>query len=194
MCGTELQPLQDGATDVQGIHTHGDGLVHIHPFTRQAAGKRATLAKYFKQVGFTVTDSGFQLPDGMTMEDGSTTVEEGETTCGGKPGELVLAHWEDATTAASSEPDKIYREGFGDVRFSENLGAYTLAFIPKGSDGDINAPSSAASIAELGACDGPNPPASCGPTGGATTVPTVPETTGDTTADTTATTAAGDGG
>lgn len=107
VCGNELEPLQDGATDPLGIHTHGDGLIHIHPFTRTASGERATLSKYFDQVGFTVTDSGFRLPEGMTTEDGGTTVQEGVTTCGGKEGELVLAHWKDAKSAPTSEPDKI---------------------------------------------------------------------------------------
>ena len=153
VCGTEIDPLQDGPTDVQGIHTHGDGLVHIHPFTRAAAGKRATLSRYFKQVGLTVTDTGFELPEGMTLEDGATTVKEGETTCAGKPGELVLAHWKDAANAAGTKPDKIYRKDFGDVRFTEDLGAYTLAFIPKGQTDSIKPPSSAAEIESLSAAD-----------------------------------------
>ena len=169
VCGTELDPLQDGPTDVQGIHTHGDGLIHIHPFTRTAAGKRATLSRYFKQVGLTVTDTGFELPDGMTMEGGATTVTEGETECAGEPGELVMAHWENAATAAGTKPDKIYRSGFGDVRFTEDLGAYTLAFVPKGSE-KIEAPSSAAEIESLGAAD-----AGGTPTDGSSTA-TVPDT------------------
>jgi hypothetical protein len=174
VCGKELDPVQDGPQDVQGIHTHGDGLIHIHPFTRSAAGKRATMSKFFKQVDLTVTDTGFELPKGMTMADGATTVKEGETTCAGKPGELVLAHWKDAATADGTKPDKIYRSDFGGVRFTEDLGAFTLAFIPKGDDADIKPPSSAADIATLGACDGANPPPSCN-TGASTA--TVPDTT-----------------
>ncbi|HWJ98691.1 MAG TPA: hypothetical protein VNQ33_11070 [Acidimicrobiales bacterium] len=170
VCGTELAPLQDGPQDVQGIHTHGDGLVHIHPFTRAAAGKRATMQRFFNQVSLKVTDTGFELPDGMTMKDGSTTVKEGETTCAGKPGELVMAHWKDAATAAGTKPDKIYRKDFGSIRFTEDLGAFTLAFVPKGST-DIEAPSSAAEIGTLGACDGANPPPSCETDGSTATVP-----------------------
>lgn len=172
VCGTELDPLQDGPTDVQGIHTHGDGLVHIHPFTRAAAGDRATLAKYFKQVGLTVTNTGFELPAGMKMKDGSTTVKVGETTCAGKPGELVLAHWKDAANAAGTKPDKIYTKDFGDVRFTEDLGAYTLAFVPKGTT-DIEPPSSAADIESLGAADSGSAPS--GSSGSSTA--TVPDTT-----------------
>lgn len=179
VCGTELDPVQDGATDVQGIHTHGDGLVHIHPFTRAAAGKRATMQRYFNQVGLKVTDTGFELPEGMVMKDGSTTVKEGETTCAGKPGELVMAHWKDAANAAGTKPDKIYRSDFGAVRFTEDLGAYTLAFIPKGQDGDIKPPSSAADIESLGAADS-----------GATSTDSPTDTTAPASSDTTATTAA----
>ncbi|MGN6693324.1 MAG: hypothetical protein ACTHN0_04035 [Aquihabitans sp.] len=153
VCGTELDPLQDGPADVQGIHTHGDGLVHIHPFTRAAAGKRATLQKFFNQVSLKVTNDGFELPEGMKMDDGSTTVKVGETTCAGKPGELVLAHWKDAATAAGTKPDKIYTKDFGSVRFTEDLGAYTLAFIPKGQTSSIKPPSAAADIESLGAAD-----------------------------------------
>ncbi|MEZ5181962.1 MAG: hypothetical protein R2702_08830 [Acidimicrobiales bacterium] len=169
VCGKEITPLQDGPTDVEGIHTHGDGLIHIHPFTRSAAGDRATMSKFFKQVSFTVTDSGFQLPAGTTTEDGGTTVKEGETTCGGKAGEVVLAHWKDAVTAAGTEPDKIFTKDFGSVPFTEDGGAFTLAYVVKGTK-DIPAPSTAAEIQTLGAVDGAPTPSS---DGGSSTV-TVP--------------------
>jgi hypothetical protein len=144
--------LQDGPTDVSGIHTHGDGLIHIHPFTRSAAGERATMAKFFDQVDLKVTDDGFQLPDGLTVEGGGSTVKTGETTCGGDEGELVLAFWEDARAAGSTEPDDIIRGGFESVRFEQDLSAYTLAFVPTGST-DIAAPSASAEIESLGAAD-----------------------------------------
>jgi hypothetical protein len=152
VCGTEVPVLQDGPTDVTGIHTHGDGLIHIHPFTRSAAGPRATMDKYFDQVGLTVTDEGFQLPAGLTLEEGGTTVKVGETTCGGEAGELVMAYWEDARTAGSSEPDEILRDGFDSIQFDKDLTAFTLAYVPEGST-DIPAPSSSAEIEALGAAD-----------------------------------------
>jgi hypothetical protein len=170
VCGKQLDPLQDGPQDVQGIHTHGDGLVHIHPFTRTAAGKRATLQRFFDQVSLKVTDTGFQMPKDMTMEGGGTTVKEGETTCGGKAGELVLAHWKDAASAAGTKPDKIFRSGFGGIRFTEDLGAYTLAFVPKGST-DIDPPTSAADIESLGAADQGGAPTDSSSGSGSATVP-----------------------
>jgi hypothetical protein len=152
VCGKELPVLQDGPTDVSGIHTHGDGLIHIHPFTRSAAGNRATMGKFFDQVDLKVTDEGFQLPAGLTVEGGGSTVKTGETTCGGEAGEVVLAFWEDARTAPSTEPDEIIRSDFAGVRFDQDLTAFTLAFVPKGST-DIPAPSSSPEIEALGAAD-----------------------------------------
>jgi hypothetical protein len=35
---------------VDGIHTHGDGVVHIHPFTANAAGTNATLGFFVKAI------------------------------------------------------------------------------------------------------------------------------------------------
>ncbi len=68
----------------------------------------------------------------------------------------MVAHWKDATTAASNKPDKIFRSDFASIRFTENYGAYTLALIPKGTTA-IAAPSSSAEIETLGAADGGTP-------------------------------------
>lgn len=146
ICGEEQPPLKDAGEDIKGIHTHGDGLVHIHPFVTSAAGNRATMAKFFDQTGLVVTDDGFKTPDGKVYK-------AGETKCEGKDTELVMAHWKVASTAAKNKPDKIIEGDFDKVRFTENYGAYTLALVPKG-DRDIPAPSSAADIEQLGAADG----------------------------------------
>ncbi|HEX2578107.1 MAG TPA: hypothetical protein VHK88_17290 [Aquihabitans sp.] len=145
-CGKEEPPPNDVEADLLGIHTHGDGLIHIHPFATRASGRNATLKRFFDQVGLKVTDEGFETADGRVFK-------EGETTCGGEPAELILAHWEDARTAGSSEPDQIVTEDFPSVRLSEDLGAYTLAFVPEG-DREVPAPSASAQIEELGAADG----------------------------------------
>lgn len=140
-----------------GIHTHGDGLIHIHPFSVQAAGKRATMQKFFDQVNIKVSGQTVTLP---TEFNGSRTFESGVTKCGGKPAEWVLAHWKTAHDAIAGKPDRIIRDNFGSIRFTEDLGAFTFAFVPKGTT-DIPGPSSAKDIDVLGECDGPNPPAAC---------------------------------
>lgn len=158
VCGTELPAPQDGAQDPLGIHTHADGLIHIHPFSVRSAGERATMARFLDQVGIEVTDDGFRTQTGDVYRNG-------ETTCAGEPAEMVMAHWNNALTAATSEPDEFFRSDIPAIRFTEDGGAYTLAFVPVGST-DIPAPSMASQIDILGQCDGANPPPECFPDAG----------------------------
>ncbi len=153
VCGKELPPLEDAQADVLGIHTHGDGLAHVHPFSTRASGKRATLSRFFDQTGTTVTDDGFKLANGKVYK-------TGVTTCGDKPAEVVMAYWSDALTATTSKPTKIVTSGFGDLRFSNDKSAFTLAVVPKG-ERDIPPPKSAANIEQLSAND-TNPTAGAG--------------------------------
>lgn len=197
VCGKELTPPTDVQEDLLGIHTHGDGLIHIHPFSLRSAGKRATLKRFFDQIGLKVTDTGFSTADGKVYQ-------AGKTECAGKKTEVVLAHWKDATKATSTPPDKVFTKDFGSVRLSEDGGAFTLALIPVGTEDEIPAPSAAAEIESLGAVDGGSGSSDAPTQGDETpttasadvTDDTAPETTATsdttaTTATTTATTAAG---
>ena len=173
VCGNELAPIAQPATDPNGIHTHGDGLIHIHPFGVNVAGKRAKMKVFWDLVDLKVTDEGFTDPAT------GKTYKEGVTKCGNKEGQVVLAYWKDGSTAASTKPTKIYTSDFKDVNYTSDLTAYTLAFVPKG-DTDITAPSASSEITTLGACDGENPPASCSNTDitNQSTIPdTIPATT-----------------
>lgn len=159
ICGNELPPVSDVQQDLLGIHTHSDGLIHIHPFSLETAGKRATMEKFFDQVGIEVEGDAIRIP--QTVEGGDTFVS-GESTCAGEDAEWVLAHWHDAEGAALADaPDELITEDFGSVHFDEDLAAYTLAFVPKDAVDEITAPSAAAQITILGACDGANPPPEC---------------------------------
>jgi len=60
-------PTWEGA----GIHTHGDGIIHIHPFTREEEGRGARLVKWFEYGGGVLTDDEVRLPgDGTTYRNG----------------------------------------------------------------------------------------------------------------------------
>ncbi len=150
ICDRWVTNLSDRGPDTLGIHTHDDGVVHIHPFLSGAAGNAATLGKFFDQVGVKVSDSSIELPPGDPYE--GRTYENGETTCGGQEARVVAAHWTDALTAGETEPEDVRTGGISGEHFDENQGAYTLAFLPEGAD--IPPPPSAAQIEELGAADG----------------------------------------
>lgn len=83
-CGEELSILEDAVPDETGIHSHADGLIHVHPFTTEAAGDNAVLGRFFETVGAEVTDEGL-------VTDEWTLPFEGE--CDGEPATLMLATW-----------------------------------------------------------------------------------------------------
>ncbi len=79
VCGQAyIEPLFESEG---GIHTHGDGQAHIHPFTSDYAGDNADLAHYFRGTRMRVTQGSIQLP-------GDTRYRNGDPCPDGKPGAL----------------------------------------------------------------------------------------------------------
>ncbi len=124
----EFQPaLADVKSDTLGIHSHGDGLIHIHPFVSSAAGRNAQMGIFLDQVGVSITDTTLTLPSG-------TSFTEGQTKCeGGRDGEVQIAKWDKASDAANgAKPNQIFKSGFDKIRLGENE-AYLIVFMPDGS-------------------------------------------------------------
>ncbi len=142
VCGKEIGPYADIGPDVLGIHAHqGDPLIHIHPYSLRSAGNNAKMQHFFDQVQLEVTDTGFKTPDGAVYS-------EEETTCGGEPTELTMSYWANPLEATGNEPDEVYTEGFGEIRFEADREGYSLALLPVGetpalptSVGNLVAPS-----------------------------------------------------
>jgi hypothetical protein len=188
VCG-EWLPVIPTFEDPNDIHTHGDGVIHIHPFAASAAGENARLEVFLDGAGIELTD------DKLTV--GEDTWEEGTDECDGEAAELVVAKWQDVQT--TTERPALIPSDFGDTRFREDGEGYTIAFVPVDQaegegDEEIPKPESSPQLAELGAIDsGQTPTGSTLP--GETTVSTEPgETTVPTTAPEGGTTTTASGG
>jgi hypothetical protein len=158
-----------------GVHSHDDGVIHWHPFTSAAVGKRAKLGVFLNNYDVTLTDSKLQFPKD---QNGGKTYEEGKTKCpGGKDGELSVTVWQSPDDTGKGQR---FVTGFDSIPMNKNSLVLTIAFQPKGTT--ITQPPWAANLAELGAIDtGQQPPsASTTTTPGATT--TVPGATATTVA------------
>jgi hypothetical protein len=141
----QFQPaVADDGDDSSGIHTHGDGAIHIHPFTEAASGKNARLGDFLDEVGISLSNSELQLPTGEEWIEGETTCADGED------GVLKVAVWEDA---AGSAAPSVYLADFRDIRFTNNFMAFTIAFVPEDTDMSGLKPPSAANLGELAAAD-----------------------------------------
>lgn len=170
VCDAFLPPEAEFESPV-GIHTHADGVIHIHPFSSGGAGENATLGTFLEGSSIELTN------DDLTV--GDETWENGESKCGDETGELVVARWQDVE-GTDSEPSLIYKD-FDDLRFRGDGEGYTIAFVPEGST-DIPKPESAAQLTQLGAVDS-DPTATTLPT--ETTLPVDPNAAVDPNATTT---------
>lgn len=123
LCGTFAPNLSDASeNDPLGIHTHGEGVVHTHPFSNTAAGRNARLQLWFDQVGATVTADEIKLPNGERMKNGDK--------CGDQPGRVVTKVWD---TRAPGGEGRLVTGDPGDIRLGNNQ-LITVAFVAEGAD------------------------------------------------------------
>jgi hypothetical protein len=123
VCDAFLDPLTDPGGDTLGIHTHGDGIVHVHPFGSAAAGKNANMAVWGKTDGMTFSSKGFTV-NGVTYDNGYD--------CNGQPATVKLYVWNADDTSAA--PQIVNTADIGKFRFSKDRLAITLAVVPEGTE------------------------------------------------------------
>lgn len=121
VCDAFLPPLED-RMDQSGIHTHADGLIHIHPFSERSAGVNANWATFGEAVELSVEPEAFAL-DGVEYD--------ADFTCDGQPAQVVLYEWRADDPAASPI---VHTQGIDRVWFHSDRLAYTLAVVPDGAD------------------------------------------------------------
>lgn len=133
VCDRYLPPLADGGTDRVGIHTHDDGLVHIHPFSSEAAGANATLGVFTDQIDLRLADDSLGLPDGTTYRNGAD--------CGGESSRVRVLVWDGLK---DTDPEEV-RTPFAELPFASDGMVLAIAFAPP--DRNIPLPPSARDLA-----------------------------------------------
>ncbi len=128
-------PAFTSAADPDGIHSHQDGVVHIHPWNSSAAGDRADLDVFFEAMGARITDDEISGPGIGVLEAGSD--------CNGEPTVIRAVRFtriDPGTDAFPSTLSEIYEatdtytDDFGDVRLLGDLEAFTFARVPEGAE------------------------------------------------------------
>ncbi len=132
-----------------GNHTHGDGLIHIHPFATSRSGENATLANWFADAGTALGGGGVLEDDRLVLPAGAT-YEEGTDTCEGLDGDPIVqvAVWESAQAGIDGADPVIVTENFDDIRFAADGQAFTIAFAPEGTE--IPLPANTAELSSVG--------------------------------------------
>lgn len=121
-CGQWLPPFTS-QYDPHGIHSHQDGVIHIHPFNSSAAGERARLGVFLESMGAEVNPDEISGPGIGVLEAGSD--------CNGEPTVISVARFDLADVAAG--PVAEYADGFDDIVLLSDGEAFTIARAPAGA-------------------------------------------------------------
>jgi len=116
VCDRWLDPATDQA-DPKGIHSHSDGIIHVHPFVAAVGGRNATFNRFAEALkGAELEADRFKWPagDGKKPEERKTGDK-----CGEQEGEVKAFY-----NGQPHEGDP------GNIRFTDR-GKLVLAFVPK---------------------------------------------------------------
>jgi len=171
ICGTFAPSVPDPGTDPLGIHTHGDGVVHAHPFSALSSGKRAKLGLFFQNTNVKVSASEIKVPNQDETHKNGQKCEAG-------PGTVQTKVWDSRDPA---DQGHLVPGNPADIRIKDGM-LVTIAFVPVGAD--IPRPPSAEQLDKLSDVD-PKPTdsttTSSTPPGDASTSTTGPGTTSSST-------------
>ena len=117
-------PIQDPETTNAGIHTHSDGVVHIHPFSSTATGNAATLGVFLE-----ATEAQIEDDVALTFANRPELSEDG-VQCGGEDAVLQIALF----PAGATEPTEFITENLNDYRFTGDQDGFVIALAPLGAD------------------------------------------------------------
>ncbi len=160
---TGQQQLADPEYAITGVHSHGDGVIHWHPFSTRAVGKRATLGVFLDVYDVELSTDRLVLP----ADQGGDEYRVGEFQCNGQDVEVKVVAWDSYTDTGAGQT---YITDLTDVRLRNDGMVFTIAVVPPGTA--VPMPEWAAQLPELGAADaGATTPTSVPVGEAATTVP-----------------------
>jgi len=120
------------SVDASGIHSHGDGIIHIHPFGEASSGTNAKIKHFFNEMGVVVDSDKIGLPNGSELVAGT------ECADGSGPAEISLQYWQfdfEVPGYADNPSDpEIIRDDIGEHRFQNDREVYILAFAAAGTE------------------------------------------------------------
>ncbi len=154
ICGEWQDVVHDDGPDTAGIHTHADGLIHIHPFVGAAAGERAVFERFTDQVGIELGEDRIVLPGGESYTNGDECEDEdGEK----EEGRWALYVWPPQATDAT-DPEIVTGNDIGAERLRRDGQAFVLAFVPEGEE--VGLPPSMPELAAPNDLEAPSEPGS----------------------------------
>lgn len=123
----EFETAADNPNVRVGIHTHGDGFMHIHPFTKSEGGDNATVGRFLTYGGWDASEGSLSLWAGPAVDPEKTEWSDGDKCPPGSQfaGQQGVVKWAIDCKERTGNPSD-YKPKDGDV--------VALAFLPKSED------------------------------------------------------------
>jgi len=119
-CDEVLDPLSDVDNQV-GIHTHDDGVIHIHPGP-EATYTGATLGRFLEAAGARISTGRLELPGREPLVDGDM--------CSEGAGRVAVYRWD---SFDAELPSEVIRQDPQTARFLTDGEMFTVSFAPEGA-------------------------------------------------------------
>jgi hypothetical protein len=150
-----------------GIHTHGDGYIHIHPYTRSEGGHHATLGRFFGYGGWSVSDTSVNAWTGPTADPAKKSWSNGDKCPPGTPdaGRTGVLRWTIDCQVKKGDPSNYQLK---------DQQVLAIAFIPEALPIPVTPNAAIAPAADSGTTGSPTATAACKPS--SVNNPGVPDT------------------
>lgn len=117
-------PFFDPQIPNSGIHTHSDGVVHLHPFSSTATGNNATLEVFLEAVDADLED------DTALVFRNRPEIAEAGVQCDNQDAVLQILRF----TPGGDEPVEVITEDLTSYRFRTDQEPWVIALAPLGAD------------------------------------------------------------
>lgn len=118
--GGYLPPFQS-TLDEEGIHSHQDGIIHIHPWFDSSDGPDAQLQVFNEAMQIEMRADGMTLDDGSVLANGAS--------CGDGEAQLHIRKWQFDFVSRTADPEIITTD-LDQVQFLNDREVYVIAFAP----------------------------------------------------------------
>jgi len=115
-------PGFQSTVDEEGIHSHQDGLMHIHPWNASSTGTNATLRVFHDAMQISVDDTSLALDNGRVLSNG--------TDCNGEEAVLQVLKWQFWFEAQAGTNPQIFTSNFDEIKYDNDREVYIYAFAP----------------------------------------------------------------
>jgi hypothetical protein len=147
---TGAQQFVDEDFALTGIHSHAEGVIHYHPFSTAAVGKRARLGVFLDVYDVELSPTRLKVPD---SEGGNEYDLDDGFRCGGEDTEIKVVAWDSFSDTGRGQT---YITDLDDVPVRNDGMAFAIAVVPRGQE--VAMPPWASDLPRLGAVDGGNVP------------------------------------